>query len=188
MGIDINAEVIEENDVIGFEEAKEFIEEQKKQKDANRQAMDVDRPDPKVISKELVDEQMVATRKIAAMTNAAEAAYYKDDDSISTLGSVTESLTSSSRSRSTPLLKTPPHHRTVENLFTDSPSVTSSITMESFSNLQSDVQGMKSRFDRMEVLLEKALRYHQRQETDESSSLREGQKTGGLSSHSGKAS
>ena len=69
----------------------------------------------------------------------------------------------------------------------DSQSTTSSLTMESFSNLQSEVVGMQSRFDRMELLLEKMLVANTRNETDVSL-LSTPRKAGGTVGASGNAS
>ena len=46
--------------------------------------------------------------------------------------------------------------------------------MESFSQIERDKQGMQSRFDRMEAMLENVINNQQCKGTDESSLLREG--------------
>ena len=137
----------------------------------------------------MVNQQLEATAKVVAMTNAAEKSYYKDDDSISTLASMTDSLTTSPTSRGSTSFKTPTKDRAWTPISdTESPLVTSSITMESFLQDQRDVQGMQSRFNRMEVMLENVLNNQTRTETDESPSWRDKNGAGGLRNQSGKLS
>ena len=134
-----------------------------------------------------LQQQKEAAAEVNNMTNTAGTAYYKDDDSISTLGSFAESTSPTTKKRLPTISKTPSQDYSYDGVTPDTQSVTSSVTMESFTQLRSDVTGIQSRFDRMEVMLE-SLVNSQRMQTDVSHSSKEGRKAGGQRSHSSKAS
>ena len=155
--IDTNAEMEEEDDFLGFKEAKEFIKE--KEATSTKASEAPTRPALNTAQRNL-ELQQAAADKVNAMTNAAEAAYYKDDDSISTLGSIG---TASPNRGTTATHQRETQGRNPSNTSTniemnntniqDSQSVASSITMESFATLQRQVNLQDNKLSHIDQLL-----------------------------------
>ena len=159
--VDTIAEMDDEDDELGFDEAIKFIKERN---DATAKlAIEADakvtRPALNQDKSELQLQQEAAAQ-VNAMTNAAEAAYYKDDDSISTMASFRTDKPSSRTTTSTTTDNTTQftsrvqafedtHHQS----HSDNHSVTSSITMESFTNLQAQVNNQDSKLIHIEQLI-----------------------------------
>ena len=140
----------------------DYVESHDKKNHDQQSTPDISRPSITEVEQRNLKKQQDAIQLVTTMTNNAEAALYKDDDSISTLGSFTTAtkpstitgtiigndLTPQSNNRRRSIQATDSNDSLLDNQ-----STTSSITMESFTNLQRDVSGMQQRFDRMEVLL-----------------------------------
>ena len=161
--VDINAEMEEEDDELGFKEAMQFIKERNEETDKLSIAATekVTRPELNSAQNNL-QVQKEAAAKVNAMTNAAEAAYYKDDDSISTMESFRTEATSPRTSTQT--INNSHTHNTSRVQVTDDTthqsrnenlSVTSSLTMESFTNLQNQVIQQDSKLIHIEQLIGK---------------------------------
>ena len=162
--VDINAELEDEPDVLGFEEARKFVEAKKANQStstATDTALPVSRPSLSSPNQTNEEIQRAATEKINALTNAAEAAYYKDDDSISTLGSLGMDGQGSVRTNLTTGTRSQVHNTSGTRHSTDSylqstnenSSVVSAITVESFTNLQNQVKNQDAQLSHIEKLL-----------------------------------
>ena len=182
----------DDQDDIGLEGAQSYIEEQKQKMEAAKLST-VTRPDPSAIEDKVVQMRKEAEEQITAMKNKAEAAYYKDDDSIATMedesasignksSSTTSNLTTTSRSRSRDVVnlasvQNPANIGNVNQM--EAASVASSITMESLAQLQ---QQSSSRMDNMDSMLNQilgALKSGQVSSHPEDSSTETGSQRGG---------
>ena len=161
--VDINAEMEEEDDELGFKEAMQFIKERNEETDKLSIAATEKVTRPELNSAQTnLQVQMEAAAKFNAMTNAAEAAYYKDDDSISTMESFRTEATSPRTSTQT-INNSHTHNTsrvqanddTTHQSRTENLSVTSSLTMESFTNLQNQVIQQDSKLIHIEQLIGK---------------------------------
>ena len=194
--VDRNAEMDDEDDDLGFAEAVKFLndkEEEKAKDSKNKSNTEVpERPSTNTQALSNEEIQQAAAERINAMTNAAEAAYYKDDDSISTLGSIgattigtrTTVQQQAYQTQSTPSVRlitdTPPI------AVSDNMSVTSSITMESFTNLQSKVNDQDAKLSRIDLVLAKiAASVLKDDEVDQPDSSQQGEGAGGNNVASG---
>ena len=136
-----------------FKEAKQFVDDQEAEINAITSPM---RPALGTTTPTTLALQKEASDRINALNNSAEAAYYKEDDSITTMGSLVgtdisrsiQDSASYTSPRGSPTRPSPPK----ENIL-DNQSVTSSITMESFTNLQNQVQAQDSKLTQMSTLL-----------------------------------
>ena len=162
--VDTNAELDDDDDTLGFAEAKKYIDDRKAAIEATKDAA-VKRP--ALQEKSNTEIQQEAVEKVNAMTNAAEAAYYKDDDSISTLGSIGANTTANTIRTKTTTDMTPqttststsaPKDTTTIVGTADDTSVASSITMATFNTLQEKVTAQDSRFDRIEMMIAELLK------------------------------
>lgn len=142
-------EIEEDDDDIGFQEAQAYVHKLKQQNSTklpSRPGLQVRKE-----SQEVIDISQEVEKKINDMTTPEEKAYYKDTDSISTLGSFTDGggviSPGSIRTSSTfQLIVSPTNTPPVKdgNTFifrtnhSNNQSVASSITMESLSILQKD--------------------------------------------------
>ena len=159
--VDTNAEMDDEEDPLGFDEAKRFIDSQKAKKATSNEASSSQRPDINTPPKSNMQIQQEALERVNAITNAAEAAFYKDDDSISTLGSIGINTTAHSiRARAkddttpqTSLTSTTGSTTSTPGADNDDVSTTSSITMATFNNLQAKVEGQDSKLNHIELML-----------------------------------
>ena len=193
--VDTNAELDDEEDELGFDEAIQFIKERNEAtaKLAIDSTNKVTRPELNT-NKTNLQVQQEAAAQVDAMTNAAEAAYYKDDDSISTMASF-RTEKSSTRTNSTthnnshthtntssvPTTEDNIHQSRLENM-----SVTSSITMESFNNLQTQVTNQDYKLSHIEQLIGRvAAAVLKGDQASQPKSTHEDDNTGGTSSASG---
>ena len=160
--VDINAEMDDEEDDLGFEEAMKFIKERNETTAKLAIAEEDQVTRPELNSKTNLQIQQEAAAKVNAMTNAAEAAYYKDDDSISTRASLrtetpssrtTNNASSNSHTHTTSRVMTTEGN--IPNSWNENLSVASSITMESFTNLQNQVIQQDSKLLHIEQLIGK---------------------------------
>ena len=161
--IDTNAELEDEDDSLGFTEAKKFLESKQSQATTTKSSDEPTRPALRHEAQKNLEIQKTAAEKVNAMTNAAEAAYYKDDDSISTLGSLGTELplttgtnyatrsTSHAQSTSSATVNIEDDQSHLQEMH----SVASSITMESFATLQKQVNQQDARMIHINQLLEK---------------------------------
>lgn len=98
--------------------------------------------------------QQAAADKINAIHNRAEAAYYKDDDSITTMGSLVGTATTGSICTQT-LTNHQSEMITAPRIHDDNLSTTGSIIMESFTNLQNHVMNQDLKLNHINILLDR---------------------------------
>ena len=150
--VDTNAEIDDEDDVLGFEEARKFLNNKKEGTTNPKSTTDPVRPEIEDTLQANLEMQQAAAEKINAMTNVAEAAYYKEDDSITTMGSLVGTQIRSIRTQSVNENQSEAinQSRAQDN---DNLSITSSITMESFTNLQNRVMNQDKKLNHINLLL-----------------------------------
>lgn len=183
-GVDQNAEEEEEEDTIGFKEALAFVEKQKQYEDKGKEltallVCPATEPDnSKVAAPEANSQSLLDTAADMGKVMAeAGAQYYKDTDSISTLGTgftITGGTTllpatitaqtatqpptptkASSTQRSTPKTSTTASSTPASLVqHSDNQSVTSLVTFESFNNLSIEVGSMEQNFNQMSLSLD----------------------------------
>ena len=160
--IDANAEMDEEEDILGFNEAKKFVADKNAKSTTTKSTPIPTRPELNTNAAQTnLELQQAATAKVNAMTNAAEAAFYKDDDSISTLGSLGTESPYQLRTNSTILQKSQARTTSFAQINDDNDqhnlqetqSVASSITLESFTNLQNQVIQQDAKLNHIDQLL-----------------------------------
>ena len=153
--VDENAAIEDEDDFIGFKEAKEFLEAKK-----STEATIVSRPSLSAQLDSSIEQlQIEAQEKIQNLSSTVEAAYYKDSDSISTLDSLNTTPTtvlspnyaSSHKSTTT----SPTANSSTLSSIQDISSISSSLTMESFQSLQRKVANQDDKLDHLTLVLEK---------------------------------
>ena len=160
--VDTNAEMEDDDDELGFDEARKFVEAKQKAT-GTKTNTPTNRPDLQDSTPTNLELQQAAAAKINALTNAAEAAYYKDDDSISTLGSLGTAITQATRTQcSTNAQSQVTNPSTlatgndeVHHIINETNSVASSITMESFQNLQFQVTQQDAKLNHIDLILGK---------------------------------
>lgn len=153
--VDENAENFEDDvDDVGYSEAKAFLEERKKVKDAMK--LDPKRNEP--TQEDIQKKQQETAEELANMQNV-ERAFYKeaDDDSISTIGSLGTARTRGTMNGGPTRVSTESQQQasyaTRTSTPTDNCSVMSAITIESWQNTTETVAGLETRFARMEAFL-----------------------------------
>ena len=134
---DTNMDEEEEDDGIGLKEAKLFLTAEKAKRIIDTETQDqMERPDPKA----QLEKQKEAQAEVATMTNKAEGAYYKDDDSLSTLDTRgTKNTLATGISPYVPASNAPatPATTTITaSTEQDSGSVASTLTFESLSKME----------------------------------------------------
>ena len=151
--VDTNAEIEDDEDVLGFDEARKFLSKKKDGTVNTNSPSDPVRPTTEDTPQANLELQQAAAEKINAMTNVAEAAYYKEDDSITTMGSlvgtnITESIRTQSANENQSGAINQSRAQDTDNL-----SIASSITMESFTNLQTRVMNQDKKLNHINLLL-----------------------------------